>query len=78
MMFSKLTAGTLSLIGLISPLNKKWDAAWTSVAFLNEQTLVLKTDGSIYLIGAGAEQAFDGGKYTNMVNVPLYDAFEVK
>lgn len=57
----------------------KWDAQVQSVALLNGKTLVLKDDGIIYQRNAdGTEAAFDDGKYTQMVNVPLYNAFEVK
>jgi len=63
----------------IKSTGKKWDDQIQSVVLLNGSTLVLKIDGTIYQRNAdGAETAFDGGKYTQMVNVPLYDAFEVR
>lgn len=63
----------------VTSTGKKWDAQIQSVALLSGKTLILKNDGTIYQRNAdGSEAAFDGGKYTQMVNVPLYDAFEVK
>jgi len=63
----------------IAATGKKWDSQVESVALFGGKTLVLKTDGTIYQRNAdGSEAAFDSGKYTQMVNVPLYDAFEVK
>ncbi|MBS1971276.1 MAG: hypothetical protein JSU04_13285 [Bdellovibrionales bacterium] len=63
----------------VTSVGKKWDAQVQSVALLGGKTLVLKNDGMIYQRNTdGSESAFDGGKYTQMVNVPLYDAFEVK
>lgn len=63
----------------VTSTGKKWDSQIQNVALLNGKTLVLKTDGVIYQRNAdGSEAAFDSGKYTEMVNVPMYDAFEVK
>lgn len=63
----------------VTSIGKKWDPTIQNVAFFNNQTLLLKTDGSIYQkTGAGSETLFDQGSYSDMVNVPLYDAFEVK
>jgi hypothetical protein len=63
----------------ITSTGKKWDAQVLAAANFNNQTLLLKADGTIYQKNAdGSESAFDNGRYTEMVNVPLYDAFEVK
>lgn len=63
----------------VIPLNKKWDAQVRSVALFKGKTLLLKEDGSIYQKEAdGSESLFDQARYSQMVNIPLYDAFEVK
>lgn len=63
----------------VTSMSKKWEEQVQSVALLSGKTLVLKNDGTIYQRNADStDTAFDGGKYTQMVNVPLYDAFEVK
>ncbi|WP_413288759.1 hypothetical protein [Bdellovibrio sp. HCB337] len=63
----------------LSATGKTWNAQVESVVLFNNKTLVLKKDGGIYQQNAdGSESLFDDGKYHEMVNVPLYDAFEVK
>lgn len=63
----------------VTTTGKKWDAQIQSAAFFGSKILLLKNDGNIYLKNTdGSEALFDSGKYTQMVNVPLYDAFEVK
>jgi len=62
-----------------SSTGQKWDSQIQNAALFNGKTLLLKTDGTIYQKNAdGSVTAFDSGKYSEMVNVPLYDAFEVK
>jgi hypothetical protein len=63
----------------VSSTGKTWDSQAVSVAKIGDKILTLKKDGVIYQKTAGgAESAFDDGKYSEMVSVPLYDAFEVK
>lgn len=63
----------------LSNTGKKWDAQIQSAALFNNKVLLLKNDGGIYQKNAdGSESLFDDGKYHEMVNVPLYDAFEVR
>jgi hypothetical protein len=63
----------------VTSTGKKWDAQVQSAALFGGKILLLKNDGAIYQKNAdGTEALFDNGKYTQMVNVPLYDAFEVK
>ncbi len=63
----------------VSALGKVWDSQVASVAAIDGKTLVLRADGSIYQRATdGSESLFDRGAYTEMVNVPVYDAFEVK
>jgi hypothetical protein len=63
----------------VTSMGKKWDAQVQSAALFGGKTLVLKNDGTIYQKNAdGSEVVFDSGKYSQMVSVPLYDAFEVK
>ncbi len=60
-------------------MGKKWDSQVQSAAQFGGKTLLLKNDGNIYQKNTdGSEVVFDSGKYTQMVSVPLYDAFEVK
>lgn len=63
----------------VTALGKKWDAGIQSATLLGDKTLILKADGMIYQKHAdGSETPFDKGNYSQMVSVPLYDAFEVK
>jgi hypothetical protein len=63
----------------VTAMGKKWDSQVVNAAAFNGKTVVLKTDGALYQKNAdGSESAFDNGHYTEVVNVPLYDAFEVK
>ncbi|MGZ3747269.1 MAG: hypothetical protein ACXWRE_07860, partial [Pseudobdellovibrionaceae bacterium] len=63
----------------VTATGKKWDTQVQSAALFGGKVLLLKNDGRIYMKNTdGSESAFDNGKYTQMVNVPLYDAFEVK
>lgn len=64
---------------MVSAVGKKWDSQVVSVAAINGVKLVLKADGSIYQHAAdGSDSLFDNGTYTEMINIPVYDAFEVK
>lgn len=63
----------------VTALGKKWDAQIQEAALFGGKTLILKSDGKIYHKNAkGSEVPFDDGNYSQMVSVPLYDAFEVK
>lgn len=63
----------------LTALGKTWDPQILSVAQYNSKTLLLKTNGSIYQKNRdGSETLFDQDRYSEMVSVPLYDAFEVK
>lgn len=58
-------------------LAEKWPANVAAVAKLGGQLVALQADGRI-LDSTGAESpAFAGRKFSDLVNVPLYDAFEV-
>jgi hypothetical protein len=63
-----------------APKNFKWSQSLTAVAQADGKLLSLHSDGHIYENISGQWQpwaAAQGQKFVDMVNVPLYDAFEV-
>lgn len=63
----------------VTATGKVWDPQVINVAVLSDKVFVLKNNGTIYETSKdGTEAAFDNGVYSEMVSVPLYDAFEVK
>ncbi|MBC7371437.1 MAG: hypothetical protein H7326_07730, partial [Bdellovibrionaceae bacterium] len=63
----------------ITETGKTWDFENLSVANISNRILLLKKSGAIVELTAnGSETVMDVGPYTEMVSVPLYDAFEVK
>jgi hypothetical protein len=63
----------------VTSTGKTWDAQVIQAAVISGKTMVLKTDGAIYTKAAdGQEAVFDQGPYSEMISIPLYDAFEVK
>ncbi|MFN9066368.1 MAG: hypothetical protein ACK5V3_04010, partial [Bdellovibrionales bacterium] len=61
------------------PLNVNWDPNVISLATWEGYQLKLKTDGLIYVSNGQQEQVWPGaqGRYRGLVNVPVYDGFDV-
>jgi hypothetical protein len=61
------------------PLNVTWDPNVVSLASWEGYQLKLKTDGIIYVSNGQQEQVWPGaqGRYKGLVNVPVYDGFDV-
>ena len=63
----------------ISETGKTWNFDNLSVTSVTERVVILKQSGAIVeLLQDGSEKLMDAGPFSQMVSVPLYDAFEVK
>jgi hypothetical protein len=60
-----------------SALAEKWPANAASFALEGSRVVKLGSDGRVTDAASGAAVAGFPGHYTDMVNIPLYDAFEV-
>lgn len=60
-------------------LNFNWNPQIMSLAGWGNYTLMLKTDGTIHVSNGQESQPWGGaqGRYRGLINVPVYDGFEV-
>lgn len=81
-LFAKLEDGTLvpfdaANLRFLSALPARWADGTLSYAFLGKTLVRLSSDGRAVEAASGAPLSALAGRYTDLINLPLYDAFEV-